>query len=722
MRRVPYASAIGSIMYVVRCTRPDVAFAQNLCSHFQQYPGEIHWAVVKTILKYSRNTKDIVRVYGAKPEVELRIPYYAAAKAEYIDVAEASMESIWMRKCIDRLGDVVPSIKRPMEMLFLERKIILKKVHTDDNVAELFIKPMPYDKDYEHAMVIGIVPASSLMQICDLNQAVINDGRVDIQTKNAGYGRNDNTNAGRQNKNQEANAGNGPIQQNDESSQIVQRVPRTQSNPERANVQCYNCNARGHYACDCPKPKVCDAKYFREHMLLAMKDEAGGTLNEEENDFMLDNAYGDETLEELSATVIMMAGIQPADENADAEPKYDAEAVSENLKEQDKIERDFYKGENEKVIIQHETQLAKKAFKARENSYLEDIVDLEEKLSSHDRILYKMRQSIQNIHMLGKRPKKVYDPFLKDSRVKRALFTSHVVAKSRNLGATFVVVKSLTTTNKDLYQNKNPYNNMSNDFNTTRMAPKRTSTSAAPAMTQATIRKLVVDSVSTALEAQAANMENADNTNRNIKPREALVARKCSYKEFMSCQLFNFKGTEGVVGLIRWLERTESIFSRSNCTEDCKVKYATGTLTQEALSWWNSFAQPIRIEEAYKITWSEFKKLLIKKYCPRTEVKKMEDKFYSLTVKGNDLKTYVRRFQKLAVLCPTMNRSLVHTRYNKTTYELIKGRKPNVQYFYVFGSLCYLKNDRNGYGKMKPKDDIDIKQRHRDPSSDGVRT
>ncbi|GKC17434.1 putative reverse transcriptase domain-containing protein, partial [Tanacetum coccineum] len=71
-----------------------------------------------------------------------------------------------------------------------------------------------------------------------------------------------------------------------------------------------------------------------------------------------------------------------------------------------------------------------------------------------------------------------------------------------------------------------------------------------------------------------------------------------------------------------------------------KLKFATGTLTEEALSWWNSFAQPIGIEEAYKITWVEFKKLLIKKYCPRTKVQKMEDEFYHLTVKGNDLKTY----------------------------------------------------------------------------------
>ncbi|GJV43547.1 reverse transcriptase domain-containing protein [Tanacetum coccineum] len=158
------------------------------------------------------------------------------------------------------------------------------------------------------------------------------------------------------------------------------------------------------------------------------------------------------------------------------------------------------------------------------------------------------------------------------------------------------------------------------------MTPKRTSTSAAPPMTQASIKKLVTDSVSAALEAQAATMANTDNTNRNTKPRETPVVRKC------------------VVGLIRWFERTESVFLRSNCVEDCKVKFATSTLTEEALSWWNSFAQPIGIKEAYNITWYDFKKLLIKKYYPQSEIKKMEDEFYNLTVKGNDLKTYIRRF------------------------------------------------------------------------------
>nr|GEX96020.1 reverse transcriptase domain-containing protein [Tanacetum cinerariifolium] len=154
-----------------------------------------------------------------------------------------------------------------------------------------------------------------------------------------------------------------------------------------------------------------------------------------------------------------------------------------------------------------------------------------------------------------------------------------------------------------------------------------------------------------------------------------------SYKEFMSCQPPNFKGSEGALGLIYWFERTKSVFSRSNCTKDCNVKFATGTLTKEALSWWNSFAQPIGIEEAYKITLVEFKKLLIKKTSTsaapamnqaairqlindrvvaalEAQAANMENTINTNRnpeqAPGNDLNTYVRRFQELATLCPTM--------------------------------------------------------------------
>nr|GEX94200.1 hypothetical protein [Tanacetum cinerariifolium] len=158
------------------------------------------------------------------------------------------------------------------------------------------------------------------------------------------------------------------------------------------------------------------------------------------------------------------------------------------------------------------------------------------------------------------------------------------------------------------------------------MPPNRTSTSVTPAMTEDTIWQLITEGVAAALEAQAAVMANADNANRNIGPREIPVVKRGNYKEFINCQPFYFNGTEGAVGLIRWFELTES----------------------------NAYAQPIGIEQANRITWTELKRLLTNKYCPRTEVKKMEDEFYNLVLKGDDLKTYVRRFQELVVLCPNM--------------------------------------------------------------------
>ncbi|GKA56376.1 integrase, catalytic region, zinc finger, CCHC-type containing protein [Tanacetum coccineum] len=141
------------------------------------------------------------------------------------------------------------------------------------------------------------------------NQAMIQDGRVDNQRKNVGYVRNGNMNAGRHNLNQATITRNGLVQSIEEYDQNVQRNIKTDSTMGKTNVQCYNYNEKGHYARKYPKPKVRDAKYFREQMLLATKDEARVHLDDEENDFMLDDAYGDNTLEEQNAAVIMMAHI-----------------------------------------------------------------------------------------------------------------------------------------------------------------------------------------------------------------------------------------------------------------------------------------------------------------------------------------------------------------------------------------------------------------------------
>ncbi|GJX49859.1 retrotransposon protein, putative, ty1-copia subclass [Tanacetum coccineum] len=154
MKKVPYASAVGSIMYVVRCTRPDVAFAQNLVSRYQQNPGKLHWVAVKHILKYLRNTKDMFLVYGGNPDTELDVTGFCdaswqcdkddtksqtgyvfivnggavdwkskkqttiamhATQSEYMAASEAAMEAVWIRKFVGDLG-VMPSINKPINM------------------------------------------------------------------------------------------------------------------------------------------------------------------------------------------------------------------------------------------------------------------------------------------------------------------------------------------------------------------------------------------------------------------------------------------------------------------------------------------------------------------------------------------------------------------------------------------------------------------------------
>ncbi|GKC46599.1 retrovirus-related pol polyprotein from transposon TNT 1-94, partial [Tanacetum coccineum] len=69
---------------------------------------------------------------------------------------------------------------------------------------------------------------------------------------------------------------------------------------------------------------------------------------------------------------------------------------------------------------------------------------------------------------------------------------------------------------------------------------------------------------------------------------------------------------------------------------------------------------------------------------------------------------YKAKAQAMTTACFTQNWSIIHTRYNKTPYELLRGQKPNIAYFHVFGSLCYPTNDRDDLGKMKPKVDIGV--------------
>nr|GFD21885.1 hypothetical protein [Tanacetum cinerariifolium] len=82
----------------------------------------------------------------------------------------------------------------------------------------------------------------------------------------------------------------------------------------------------------------------------------------------------------------------------------------------------------------------------------------------------------------------------------------------------------------------------------------------------------------------------------------------------MKCQPLNFKGMEGFVRLIRWFEKMETVFHISNCLEKYQVKYATCTLLNSALTWWNLHKRTIRAEAAFSISWRELMKLMAERF------------------------------------------------------------------------------------------------------------
>ncbi|GJW42529.1 putative reverse transcriptase domain-containing protein [Tanacetum coccineum] len=191
---------------------------------------------------------------------------------------------------------------------------------------------------------------------------------------------------------------------------------------------------------------------------------------------------------------------------------------------------------------------------------------------------------------------------------------------------------------------------------TTRLTPVTPTSNATTTttITEAQLQALIDRGVATAMaEAEAIRVRNGYDSNGS-GPRPAQAVRECSYSEFLKCKPLDFKGTEGVIGLTRWFEKMESVFSISNCTASCQVKFATCTLQDDALTWWNAHVKTTTPEAAHAMPWATLKKMMTDKYCPRGEIKKIETEMWNLKVKGTDVVAYNRRFQQLALMCARM--------------------------------------------------------------------
>nr|GEW07140.1 putative reverse transcriptase domain-containing protein [Tanacetum cinerariifolium] len=172
--------------------------------------------------------------------------------------------------------------------------------------------------------------------------------------------------------------------------------------------------------------------------------------------------------------------------------------------------------------------------------------------------------------------------------------------------------------------------------------------------------------------------------------RQVFTIHECTYTDFLKCQPMNFKGTEGVVSLTQWLEKMESVFYISNCTVACQ-------------------------------------KMMTDKYCPRSEIKKLETKMWNLKVKGTDVMSYNQRFQELVLMCDRMfpEKSDVVEKYVSglpdMIHESVKASKPKtMQKAIEFATKLMDKKiltiaERQDHNKQKFKDTSRNNQNQQQP-------
>ncbi|GKC15246.1 putative reverse transcriptase domain-containing protein [Tanacetum coccineum] len=177
-------------------------------------------------------------------------------------------------------------------------------------------------------------------------------------------------------------------------------------------------------------------------------------------------------------------------------------------------------------------------------------------------------------------------------------------------------------------------------------------------LTQAAIRRMIKESVDAAIAAERARHANVGNDARGSGPARgqdaAPAVRECTFAGFMKCNPTAFHGTEGAVELLRWFEKTESVFGISECAEGKKVKFAAATLQGPALTWWNAKIATMGLETVNQMPWTEMKQLMTAEFCPIEEVQRMEHELWNLKVKEYNIVAYTQRFNELALMCPRM--------------------------------------------------------------------
>ncbi|GJS40836.1 putative reverse transcriptase domain-containing protein [Tanacetum coccineum] len=155
-----------------------------------------------------------------------------------------------------------------------------------------------------------------------------------------------------------------------------------------------------------------------------------------------------------------------------------------------------------------------------------------------------------------------------------------------------------------------------------------------------------------AIITQVANNTNNANNGNNGGGNGNDGDNGCSFKTFQSCNPKEYDGKGGAIALTHWIEKMESVIDNSGCVENQKVRYATSSLVNKALTWWNTQCQARGRVAAMAMSWNDYKALMVEEFCPSNEMEKLENEFWNHKMVGANHAAYTDRFHELAKLVP----------------------------------------------------------------------
>ncbi|XP_076960899.1 uncharacterized protein LOC143637385 [Bidens hawaiensis] len=126
----------------------------------------------------------------------------------------------------------------------------------------------------------------------------------------------------------------------------------------------------------------------------------------------------------------------------------------------------------------------------------------------------------------------------------------------------------------------------------------------------------------------------------------------CSYKTYQTFKPKNFDGSDGIIAALGWLEEMEAINVISKFSKEEAIQYSSKSFKGEALQWWNTLIQAKGRLNMYKLSWGEFKDLVIRKFCPMNEKNEIQIKFLNYKVVGTNLKDYNTKFLEYCRIVP----------------------------------------------------------------------